>query len=1041
MSPFSAADRFSAFFAKIGGGQPGYRGSGSAPQLQPAPGGIAFIPAPALQLSTNTSPSLSPSSTPPLSHDALLRSQSDTHRLNHSYSPAPSRPQPLLAPPSPAYALMSRDDANAPSALIRASTGPSGTHGRAEEVDESGAHTSSHPTVDVSTPAGASASALTSPVAGQQNGHSPAASAASPFSSYLSSLPAPPPPSLSPSSLSFLSRGIGTWTAEDVWVWLHYIKLPAYPLFHHRHIDGDMLLDMTDADLQTEMGVEDKFHRGKILKRIREHQGSDGAMDERSERRGRENDRDRDWKAAAARSSSAHRDRGGHRHKTWQQPHPTRASSQQQQSSAEHPPHAERIIPRASPTVSTSRSSNDERDRYDYYVLNYEVVAALKDREELERWEQKVSGEGAAEGEDRLDEDDKRFAAGGGGGRGEGRSRRSERLERRRVLEDGGDDGGVVRGGRGGKGFSLDDDSSPFSSSGSDDEAEEEEREQRKRERQRRRLHRRSHDRHQTSSPFQTQVNRSHLPPASAAGSSPLSHPLDAGADDEKKDASKSASSSQPENSELLQTVSATFAALTLPGPAGLTPSPSHPQLPGRSKPSSLYPPSQPVHPSLSDNTLSSSLLSASSSSSPAASHSLSSSSSHSPLPPGHGHFNSQQSQHHSASSLPALPSSSSCPPVPSRISRLASTLTTHPTFIDEVTNLSILNEGVAGHAYLGSYHSLPVVVKLPKSLEISGQEWREWQAHLRLPPHRHLVEFLGALVMEETNYLVTKEVRQGSLKSVLQRGGEGRRLYGSGYAVLRAALEIGRGLSHLHAHRIVHRDISSRNILVDSDGTFIIADLGLCRDMARQLSDAAAGSHPSHTEDAYEMGRSTAIPVRWTAPESLLTHSYSSKSDVWSLGVTLWEMASGGAVPYSAQVPYSAVEANRRVIREVVSGEATLEVEEDWEPQLQVGQRARRVIALCLRRDVSQRPNSVQLVEELEREMADWEREGGEEVSAVKQEWADWHRVLEERLSRERSEEEQELRQQEYEQQQRDRAALTGNSAVTAPPAIAQSS
>jgi hypothetical protein len=171
MSSMSAADRFSAFVAKIGGGQQWQRGSVYTPPLQPAPGGMSFIPAPALQLSANTSPSLSPSSTPPLSHDALMRSQSDTHRLNHSYSPAPARSQPLLAPPSLAYAVMSREDGSAPSALTRASTGPSRTQRSAEDEDDADTRSRSHPTVDVSTPASGSASALTSPVAGQQNGH------------------------------------------------------------------------------------------------------------------------------------------------------------------------------------------------------------------------------------------------------------------------------------------------------------------------------------------------------------------------------------------------------------------------------------------------------------------------------------------------------------------------------------------------------------------------------------------------------------------------------------------------------------------------------------------------------------------------------------------------------------------------------------------------------------------------------------------------------------------------------------------------------
>ena len=333
--------------------------------------------------------------------------------------------------------------------------------------------------------------------------------------------------------------------------------------------------------------------------------------------------------------------------------------------------------------------------------------------------------------------------------------------------------------------------------------------------------------------------------------------------------------------------------------------------------------------------------------------------------------------------------------------------LRSSPTFIDEVTNLTILSSGVAGHAYSGSFHSLPVVVKLPKTLEISGQEWREWQCHMRLPPHPNLVRFVGALVMEENNYLCTELIRQGSLKGVLTAGGLSG-VYSSGYAVLRAALDIGRGLSHMHRHRLVHRDISSRNILVDGDGTFIIADLGLCREMNKHDSAAAAqttagvaGSEGGGESgsDQYDMSRSTAIPVRWTSPEALLTASYSSKSDVWALGVTLWEMTSGGAVPYHR------VDGNRRLIQQVVDGTAQLSVDSHWEQATDIGRRARSIIQLCLRREADDRPNSTQLVELVEAALEDWEREAASEAQQQTAIWRTQHEQLQAQWERDAQE------------------------------------
>ena len=107
----------------------------------------------------------------------------------------------------------------------------------------------------------------------------------------------PPVPSLSPGSMGFLQRAVGTWTYGEVWQWLHSIHLPQYPQFYHRRIDGDMLQDMTDNDLLDELHVKDKFHRGKILKRVRElvreAGGKDAHAEERKDRGPRDHHRHR----------------------------------------------------------------------------------------------------------------------------------------------------------------------------------------------------------------------------------------------------------------------------------------------------------------------------------------------------------------------------------------------------------------------------------------------------------------------------------------------------------------------------------------------------------------------------------------------------------------------------------------------------------------------------------------------------------------------------------------------------------------------------
>ena len=303
------------------------------------------------------------------------------------------------------------------------------------------------------------------------------------------------------------------------------------------------------------------------------------------------------------------------------------------------------------------------------------------------------------------------------------------------------------------------------------------------------------------------------------------------------------------------------------------------------------------------------------------------------------------------------------------------------PRFIDRVTDLRILGEGMSGRVYCGYYEGMRVVVKLPKSREMSAAQWREWQAHLRLPVHPNLVRFIGSLVMEDTNYLVLKWVEQGSLKSLLSSPAATRtaRWYTRPYAVMRAAEDIANALAHVHQHNLTHRDVSARNVLVEADGTFVLADLGLC-----QEADVPTNSTPPVTPST--------IPLRWCSPDYLSTMRHTDKADVWALGVTLWEMTSGG------RLPYGDITNQRRLQQQLQSGLVKLRVDVAWRKRYQRTDERRpagRVTTLideCLAVDVERRPTAEQVVVMVRTEMAEWEATCAEEAQRVKQQWVDDH-------------------------------------------------
>ncbi|XP_033647397.1 hepatocyte growth factor receptor-like [Asterias rubens] len=103
---------------------------------------------------------------------------------------------------------------------------------------------------------------------------------------------------------------------------------------------------------------------------------------------------------------------------------------------------------------------------------------------------------------------------------------------------------------------------------------------------------------------------------------------------------------------------------------------------------------------------------------------------------------------------------------------------------------------------------------------------------------------------------------------------------------LLKFASHVAHGMEYLGRAKFVHRDLAARNCMVDDKLVVKIADFGLSRD----LSEA----------DYYTSGDKHAkLPIKWMAPESMERRVYNAKTDVWSYGVLLWELFSGGSSPY----------------------------------------------------------------------------------------------------------------------------------------------
>jgi len=204
-----------------------------------------------------------------------------------------------------------------------------------------------------------------------------------------------------------------------------------------------------------------------------------------------------------------------------------------------------------------------------------------------------------------------------------------------------------------------------------------------------------------------------------------------------------------------------------------------------------------------------------------------------------------------------------------------------------------MVGEGGYGNVWKATWRSADVAVKLINgegSANQGVQNFEDFKAEttimLNLRPHKNVVLLMG--ICTEPMALVLEYMEKGSLLDILKSSGK----------LLQPKLRnkiikgVIAGMVHLHQEGIIHRDLSSRNILLTQTYDAKVSDFG----MSRIMKSVDSGSTKS------EVG-----PFRWMAPEALNDRSYSKAGDVWSFGVLLWECMNCGEMPYQQYEAFQA--------------------------------------------------------------------------------------------------------------------------------------
>ncbi|XP_074549435.1 melanoma receptor tyrosine-protein kinase-like isoform X2 [Halichoeres trimaculatus] len=213
-----------------------------------------------------------------------------------------------------------------------------------------------------------------------------------------------------------------------------------------------------------------------------------------------------------------------------------------------------------------------------------------------------------------------------------------------------------------------------------------------------------------------------------------------------------------------------------------------------------------------------------------------------------------------------------------------------------EFKKIRVLGSGAFGTVYKGLWIPEGENVRIPVAIKVlreatspkANKEILDEAFVMASVDHPHVCRLLG-ICLTSSVQLVTQLMQYGCLLDYVRL----HREHVGAQWLLNWCVQIAKGMNYLEERHLVHRDLAARNVLVKTPNHVKITDFGLAKLLTADEKEYHADG-----------GK---VPIKWMALESILQWTYTHQSDVWSYGVTVWELMTFGSKPYDG-IPASEI-------------------------------------------------------------------------------------------------------------------------------------